>query len=64
MRQNNGKLFQNPAIFIFELFQNPAILFIHYFQRTQGTSIPSNNIYFMRTIYKWIVCDVKRPFGN
>ena len=31
---------------------------------TQGTSIPSNYIYFTKTTNEWIISDIIRPFEN
>ena len=49
---------------ILKPFQNPAILLFRYFQKTHGTSKPSDYIYFMKKTNAWIVCDIRRPFGD
>ena len=48
------RTFPKPCYFAHSLF----------FEITQGTSIPSNYIYFMKTTNEWIVGDIIRPFGD
>ena len=46
--------------------KNPAFLLslLIIFKRTQGTTIPSNFIYFIKKTNEWIVCAIIRTFGD